>query len=180
MSEKEKAVLESWLFFFLFRLLIPFYRRIENAKANQTSKFWIYYIWELPLGIMSMLLVNKSAIPMKLILQCDWMLQFTLFYISMLLDKLLVYLLILSKESCRCYIVFSPSHVKCSIFFFTYSNRRWTFLYTYVDICSNILLTIYYFIYRFTANGTVTKAEFLENLHRLQVAGIVAKGCSSQ
>lgn len=30
------------------------------------------------------------------------------------------------------------------------------------------------------ANGTVTKAEFLENLHRLQVAGIVAKGCSSQ
>lgn len=60
------------------------------------------------------------------------MLQFTfIFYIIMLLDKLLVYLLMLSKEFCRCYTVFYPPTLNVP-FFHLYINRLLTFLYTYV------------------------------------------------
>lgn len=93
------------------------------------------------------LVVNKSVIPMKLILQYDWMLQFTLFYIISLDDKLFVNLLMLSKDFRILSMLNSVLSVPRLIFHFsTYINRLLTFLYTtYIRtyiVCSSILLSL--------------------------------------
>lgn len=96
----------------------------------------------------------------------------------MLLDKLLVYLLMLSKEFCRCYTVFYPPTLNVPFF---HLHQQTLNIPIYVrTLYAPVYFYHYYFILCFTANGSVTKAEFSENRHRLQVAGIVAKGCSGQ
>lgn len=131
------------------------------------------------------LVVNKSVIPMKLILQYDWMLHYTLFYISMLLDKLLVYLLMLSKEFCRCYTVFYPPHVKCSIFS-TYINRLLTFLYTYVHCMlqyTSIIIISFYVLQQMDQLQRLSFRKIVivcKSLESWQKAAAVSSGVSFQ
>lgn len=99
---------------------------------------------------------------------------------------LLCYLISCSFTYFKCYLKNSVDVIQCSIgpalnvpFFHLHQQTLNIPIYVRT-LYATVYFYHYYFILCFTANGSVTKAEFSENRHRLQVAGIVAKGCSSQ